>query len=75
MSEVEKKAQELLDALKAERRPADWEHNMRMFAGNDTRVLRRIPLLRRKQGVQNAFITGLEYFIQNIENIKKELDS
>lgn len=73
-STVEQKAKELLEALQAEKRSSDWETRLRMFAGNDTRILRRIPLIRRLEGVQNSFSGQLKDFIHNLEEVRKELN-
>lgn len=70
---VEQKAKELLEALQAERRDPDWEQRMRMFAGNDSRILRRIPLIRRKVAVQKSFAETVKDYLTNLENINTEL--
>lgn len=73
-SPVEIKARELLVVLNAEKRDPDWEQRMRLFAGNDSRVLRRIPIVRRKVLLQQAFVRDLENFIANLDSINAELD-
>ena len=73
-SPVEIKARELLVVLNAEKRDPDWEQRMRLFAGNDSRVLRRIPIVRRKVLLQREFIQNLENFIANLDSINAELD-
>ena len=72
-STVEIKARELLVALNAEKRAPDWEQRMRLFAGNDSRILRRIPIVRRKVLLQREFIQNLENFITNLDSINAEL--
>lgn len=58
-SKVETKIQELLQALEEEQRPSDWENRIRMFAGNDRRILDRIPITRQKVAIHKMLKESL----------------
>ncbi len=72
-NEIELKARELLAVVQKNRRSSDWETRLRLFAGNDSRILRRIPLIRRKVSVENLLERHLQEFLENNTTIEKEL--
>lgn len=72
-NEIELKAQELLAVLQKNRRSSDWETRMRLFAGTDSRVLRRIPIIRRRVSVEKLLERQLQEFLENNTAIEKEL--
>lgn len=71
---VEQKAKELLEALQAEQRSPGWEQQVRLFAGNDSRILRRIPIIRRKVAVQTSFANNVTEYLQALQTINSELN-